>query len=252
MRKNIVYVGIALLVIAVALLFVSGSVINVHGLLTEQNLTISSLSFSTIPISISNNSIPLVIGRFSSDVNFYFFNSTGFSDWNRLMNRSNSPIGYATALSLKGYGLLFAYLNTTSVVLPYQTGVGNVTPAYFVNSSKGFSGGTYYAVIDNSKGSVSSANAVNATLLYNSQGSSSSAISHLVLEEAAFGISFFIFLVAGVIVLIYGFIKKPKTDGMAAMQTSAKTSGGKKEDMDEKEIDALYKRIKKKGKRSSN
>lgn len=251
MRKKIIYIGIVLLAVAVATLLLSGSIANVHGLLTEQNVTVSSLSFSAVPIVLANNSIPLVIGRFSSKVNFYFFNGTGFSDWTKLMNKSNAPLGYASALSLKGYGLLFAYLNTTSVILPYQPGVGNFTPAYFVNSSKGFPGGTYYAVIDNSKGSLSSASQVNATLLYNAQGSNGTAITKFIYEEAVFGITFFILLIAGIIIIIYGFIKKPK-EGMDAMQTSAKPSGSVKSDIDEKEIDELYKRIKKKGKKSSN
>jgi putative Mn2+ efflux pump MntP len=105
-------------------------------------------------------------------------------------------------------------------------------------------GGTYYAVIDNGAGSESSSSQVNATLLYNSGNTSGKALSNFFLKEAALGITFFILLIAGGIVIIFGFVKKDKSKD-AEMQTSA-TTQPKQKDMTDQQIDELYKKIKKK------
>ena len=239
MRKKIVYIGIVLLVAAVAVLLLSGSVANIRGLLTEQNVTVAGSMFSSVPITIQNGSIVLLIGSFRSPINFYVFNSTGFSRWSSPLANSTET-GYQRALGLRGDGLFFAYNNITSVVVPYQTGAGNVTPSYYVNTSKGMPGGTYYAVMDNGAGSRSASINVNATLLYNAGSASSKKLYNFVFEEAVMGILFFVLLVAGAIVLIFGFVKKDKNKD-AGMQTPA-TAQPKQKDMTDQQIDELYKK----------
>ncbi len=256
MRKKFVYIGAILVIVALIILVLSGSLVSLNGVLTQANYTVSSGTFSYLSLQLQNRSAILLVGRFSAPVNFYLFNATAFSKWSAAADSANALPGYQSAQNLEGAGLFFDYRNVTSVIVPYQKGAYNVTPLYSLNVSKGFPGGTYYAVIDNTPGSPSSGSAINATILYATQGSgsSNSAISKFVYEEAAIGLAFFILLIAGIIMLIIGFIKKDK--GAVMQQTPAgpvptQRKAGKNE-MSDEQIDELYKKIKKKSKGSDN
>lgn len=257
MMKKFVYIGVILVVVALIILVLSGSLISLKGVLTQANYTVSSGMFSYLSLTLANQSAILLAGSFSGPLNFYLFNSSAFSKWSAAVDSANALPGYQVAQSLKGAGLFFEYRNVTSIIVPYQQGVYNVTPLYSLNVSKGFPAGTYYAVMDNTPGSPSAGHAVNATLLYATQGSTSSnsAVSKFVDEEAALGLAFLILLIAGIIVIIIGFIKKPKMM-VQQQQTTAGTVPSQqktgKNEMSDEQIDKLYKKIKKKSEGSES
>ena len=178
-----------------------------------------------------------------SPVDFYLFNYSGFSKWASIAYAGNAPSGYSAALSLEGAGLLYGYKNARSATVPYTSSIDNVSPFYQTNATLlNSANGAYYAVVDNTNGSASSATQVKATILYQSkpssltQGQTASALGVL-----AAGAGFFILLIAGIILIIYGLVKKqPQTAGTQAPQ--------QKSDMSEEQVDQLYKNIKKKSK----
>lgn len=253
MRKTYLYIGIALVAAAFVTLLVSGSAINIKSVLSQANYTVDGGTFSYLSLPLANQSAMLLVGRFSAPVDFYLFNGSAFSSWSAAENSANSLPGYQEAQSLEGSGLFFYYHNVTSVIVPYQPGTYNVSPVYSLNVSKGFPGGTYYAVIDNNVGlKPAPAQSINATLLYATQspGSAGSSLSKFVLEEAAIGLVFFMLLIAGIIMVIIGFIKKPKglqQQGTPQMNGAQPLPKGK---ISDEQLDDLYKKIKKKSKQS--
>ncbi len=250
MKKKFLYIGLALIVAAFAVLLIAGSVLTsaVSGLFNQKNVSIGSMSFSSVPITITSNS--LLFGGVGSDrpINFYLFNSSGFGRWSSDMGSSNTPTGYRFAISLEGNGLIYGYHDTVSGTFPYSSGIGNRTPFYQTNITHAMPG-TYYAVVDNTNGSASSNTSIKATVVYPSGASyTSNAGSAIGIIAAGFG--FFIMLIAGIAFIAYGFWKKTPvvtTEGQPSMQ---KTQQSKKEatDMTSEQVDQLYKSIKKKSK----
>ncbi len=241
-RKKFIYVGIVLIIVAFALLIVASSMLSstIGSLFTEKNLTVGSAAFSYLQVPLSNQSAIVAMAS-HAPVNFYIFNYTGFSMWSSTVYSGNAPSGYSTALSLEGAGLLYGYKNAVSATVPYTSSIDNVTPFYQTNVTPlSAANSTYYAVVDNTNGSASSAERINATILYQSkpssltQGQTASALGVL-----AAGVGFFILLIAGIVLIIYGLVKKqPQVPGMPAPQ--------QKGNMSEEQIDQLYKDIKKK------
>ncbi len=247
MKKKFVYIGLVLIVAAFGLLLLAGSLLTsvASGLLAEHNVTVSSMSFSYLQVILVNQTA--IFGVVSSKpVNFYVFNSTGFAVWSTEVNSGNAISGYATAVALEGKGLLFGYHNALIGTIPYSQVLGNATPFYNINASR-MPAGTYYAVVDNTNGSASDSITFNSTILYPSQTSAAGYASRSASAIAvlASGAGFFVLLIAGIALILYGFFKKTPAQ-VAGMQTQAAGQAKPKGDMSDEQIDQLYKNIKKK------
>lgn len=247
MKKKLIYIGLALLVISFVLLISAGSLITstASSLLAEKNVTAGASSFTYVQAALNNQTA--VFGMVTATpVNFYLFNSSGYLAWTSDVYSSNSPSGYKAALSLEGAGLLYGYSNTKSATVPYAAAIDNGTPFYQSNTLAGLVTGTYYLVVDNTNGSASAASAVKATIVYPSPTAlqSSSSATASTIEIIASGAGFFILLIAGIVLVVYGFIKKnPMLPGVQPIQPKQKG------DMTDEQIDQLYKNIKKKSQR---
>ncbi len=249
MKKKFIYIGVILLVVAFAMLLLAGSLLNstVNNLFTQKNVTVGPSAFTYEQVQLTRQ--PAIIAMISdAPVNFYVFNSTGFLKWSSSMYSTNAPSGYRSALPLEGAGLVYGYLGTKSATIPYSASIDNTTPFYETNStSLDNVTGTYYAVVDNTNGSASSASGVKASVLYESTSSSlagSQAASAVGVLAA--GASFFVLLIAGIALVIYGIVKKQP---IAPGEPASARQAVQKSNMTEEQIDQLYKNIKKKSQR---
>ncbi|HUC39081.1 MAG TPA: hypothetical protein VL944_03040 [Candidatus Acidoferrum sp.] len=254
MLKKFVYIGLALIAVSVVLFFAAHGLLTsvAQGLLAEQNTTVANRSFSYIALPLSNESV-FVAAAASSPINFYLFNTTGFSDWTAALGTNASMNGYDDAIALEGGGLLYGYHNVVEATIPpthgglaeNATGTAVANQSFYGSASisQGLSG-TYYAVIDNTNGSASSSTQVMATFLYlsptaNFAGKEAAALGLIVMTTA-----FIVLLIIGLALIVYGFMKKPKTDASGTPLPTMKDVGG----MTDKQIDMLYKSVGKKSK----
>ncbi len=256
MRKKFIYIGLILIVVAFVLLFAAASVLSstAKSFLTEQNITVSSMSFDKVQLLMANQS--MIVAMISTKpVNLYLFNSSGFAAWTTVLSSSNTPSGYLSALSLEGSGLLFGYSDARTATIPYESTLGNETPFYTNNAVTGLLSGTYYIVVDNTNGSSSYLESFNASLLYPSQTQPN---EHSKEDLAAgglvvLGISFFALLIAGIILIAYGIIKKPPEEAATPQQGSKVPLQPKEKGaMSDEQIDKLYKKLEKKSKKKTS
>ena len=246
MKKKLVYIGIILIAAAFVAVALSGKVLNVSKLVTEKNLSVASGGFAYEQLTIANGSIVFLVAKIQGPANFYVFNDTGFSTWTGEVDTGNSPNGYLRAAALDGAGAFFTFRNVSEVLIPSTTNLYNSTPTYEYNRTGIVPAGTYYAVVDNTNGSRSSASRVNATVFQLPQtGAKGGGLSSFIYGEEIFGLTFFILLVAGIVLLIYGLIKKDSSlSGVDRAKEERKKIG-----LSDEQVDELYKNIKgKKGK----
>ena len=248
MKKTFVYLGIILMIASFAVVALSGSIVNPGKLITQKNLTVTSAGFSYVQFTIPNSLIVFLVARMSKPANFYVLNGSGFAQWSSEVAAGNSPNGYNLATALDGAGTFFAYRNASEVLIPSTAKLYNSTPTYSYNSIGLVPAGTYYAVVDNTNGSRSSSSQINATVVYLPESSAGSGgLTSLVYDEAIIGLSFFILLIAGIIILIYGLLKKDS--GLKSVMLGAEK---KKGEVSDDQIDELYRNIRKKRKKGDS
>jgi hypothetical protein len=273
MERRIFYIGVGLLIAAVAVLiingyFASGLASGLQNILIMKNLTINSYNFSSIAISSTNSSYLFIIAAANKPVNMYLFNGSGFFNWqhyalppiipcpiNATTNTATcthipKPSGLSRAIALEGKGAFVIFKNATNVTIP-QSISSTTTPLYASNSTL-YPPGTYYLVIDNTNGSASSSTQLQAKVVYlppiNNSSITSGPLSSFgsqLTQEIGLGIVFFILLIAGIAVLIYGFLRKPKDSGMPPPLPSKPRLKG---EADREQVDQLYKDIEKREK----
>ncbi len=255
MEKKIVYIGLGLIVLSIIVLLLSSGTTSslsqsLQSSFLTQNITVQAHNFASIQLNATNSSYIFVIGVMNNPANFYLFNSSAYSKWTSYIQTANSPSGLTKAISLEGNGVSIIYRNQTNVSIPSGTGFVQTTPFYAISNQSMFRKGTYYAVIDNTNGSASEANPVKASFVYlppiTNQSLASgpfSSFSKQLNQEILYGLAFFILIAAGIIVLIYGLIKKPKTPGGG--QPSQQKVNPK---ADQQYVDNLYKNVDKNSK----
>lgn len=259
MQKKIVYIGVALLILALIVFLESSSLTNTALQNTTQNITqslqrssvtqnvvVQSDSFYVLPLPITNTTaFFLAVGNFSSRVNAYLFNGAGFGAWNSIVSGNTMAIGLNSAIDLEGRGALIIYRNVTFASVPPYIQEANVTPIYMSNASIA-NVSTYYFVIDNTNGSASSSKQVDVTTKFGSF--QSSALSSLSGLQTAFdlGLVFFVLLVAGLLALVLGILRKPKGD--AEMPPVGMKL--KKDEVNPAYVNRLYRNLRRRGKRA--
>lgn len=255
MIKKIVYIGLILLATALIVFMVSGGISseisqNLQGLAQSQNLTIPQNSFSYVAMPLSNSStFYLAVANFSKPINVYLLNNSAFASWKSAVS-GNTPVNsLGVAVSLEGKGAFYIYNSVTIATIPAYLGNANITPLYSASINKTYAAGNYYFVMDNTNDS-SSALQVQSRVAYLPPVTNSSLktgafanIGNEFQQEVYLGVFFFIFLVLGVIILVWGVMKKPKNEGeQAAPGWKPQTKG----ELNPKYVNQLYKNVRRK------
>lgn len=252
MDKKILYIGIAVLVAAILVLMLNVSnTSNIangfSNVLVVKNLSVGSGNFSTVQLNTTNSSYLFIIAEANKPSDMYLLNASGFAAWK--LGISENLTGVSTAKSLEGNGVLVVYANAINATIP-----GGLTqssaPLYTYNESGFFPAGQYYFVVDNTNGSASYGSSVYAKIIYvppitNSsvQSGQFATIGSQVEQEIVYGTVFFVLIIAGAVLVLYGFFKKPKG-------TESGTPGPQKlaANADKEYVDKLYKNIEKRKK----
>ena len=236
MRKKIFYIGISVFAIALILFFVSGSLYS-HALskvLITSNLTISSGGFSNATVETGNTSLVALYAISSGKANIYLFNASTFHLWSSHMNGNSSFSGLAYARSISTSGTSVINSNTTTSQIIITT--NQSTPA--ANSSiiglNQFNGSAYL-VIDNTKGSYSYNTTLNGVVSYFKLTAANYSIyNNIAITELAI----ILLGVAGLIITVYGALKKPP---ITESEADAEASAG--EPVSKEYINSLYKNV---------
>lgn len=228
MRKKIVYIGLLLMALSVALFVsVSSSSLNVpHGQQLVENMTIPVLGYKAMPITANGTSAIEFYTASSSASNVFLFNQSAFTAWNSSMP-SQPYNGLKLAESLEGMGAMVIYSGTPAALVPPTL---SYPPAYISNALNESTGvvpaGAYYAVIENMNGTLVNANPINATFVYLPAVTSKLA-SQSFIRFSAEGIAAILLFVAGIVLAVYGAMRPSPAQAAKGVPTQA-------------EVDALY------------
>ncbi|MCL4373385.1 MAG: hypothetical protein M1360_00485 [Candidatus Marsarchaeota archaeon] len=234
MRKKVVYAGLILLVLSIALLYVSNAEAQnaIKGYGSTSNVTVKNDSFSVIPINRAStaNAITAIFVYANNALNEYVFNASTFSQWKSAMlgNSSASGIHYAKLFDKGNTSIIYSNNAIVSLILPQ-----NVSSRYS------------YLVIDNTPGSNSSSIDVPARIMVLATPESA------LIPFAGGDIAGVIILLSGIIVIIYGLLRKPKVYA----QPEGGAGGAANASSESAYIDSLYKSIesnKRKSKKNKN
>ncbi len=255
MWKKVVLIGLVLILVSFAVALAGSSFIPNNPIISPNslkatNVTVGPGSFSYVQLSDTNQSFFYILASMSSNTNFYVFNQSGFSAWQNDIRTSNATSGLAYAISLEKSGAFLIYKNTSSVFMIPGVGVEqSPLVLYTYNGSAPYPTGSYYFVVDNTNQSPSYSQQVKASFIYTppiSVSATQGAINELLYVGGASSI----FFIAGIIVGLYGLIKKapekPLKDISASSGDTVKTAGS----VDPKYVDQLYKGIDKKRKKA--
>ncbi len=245
MIKNLFYAGIALLIISIAIFLYVGSqqaniISQVAGKVTLYNFTVPADNYSHVQITLQNSAYLIALLKLSGKANVYLFNGSGYAAWHGDMAGTAPATGLSYAKSLEGSGTILIFNNVTIASTP-ETG----TPALYnsINQTAFLPPGPYYFVVDNTNGSLSSGStvAVNASYPQPLTNNVLSVISSKEGNLVYLGIAFFLTFVGGIILLIYGYTRKPEGEELPASYPGKSLKG--KDDISKEYIDQLYKGI---------
>ncbi len=228
MKKKLVLIGLALLIVAVVLFILSGYLLTkgFAGNISFTNLTVSAHNFSYAPVTYNRStSAVAVYAVISSPTNLYLLNGSMFVRWYGYMSANKSAVsGYEYAQRIDSNSV-YLFKNTSFELIPL-----NLKVAPIANNSSG----RLYVVVDNTKGSKSYDTHANATISYVPLNTST------VLLSAGLGYGVLILGIAGIIIIIWGLLKK---DG----ETKKGNKTGKNEVSEDQKayLDQLYKGVKK-------
>ncbi len=222
--KKFVYYGLLFIIIAIVLALVAGYLLNskVGGSVSSTNVTANAGSFAYVQIPGGNYTALALYMVLANNTNMYVMNSSTFSEWSGYLgaNSSASGLSRARALGLSGN---YTFVDKRSVYTQLFTGNG---------SSSSMNGA--YVVIDNTPGSNSSKIAVSGIVTY-----IPIKLSSLLVYEAPVILAI-ILAIAGLIVIIYGLIKKGAQNLGNALQPN---DGKTKEQHDKEYLEQIYKGV---------
>lgn len=146
MRRSVLFVGIALLIIGivVVILAVPTTLPNTFGSqINQMQLHVGSNATNYVSVYLNNTGLIGVTFNATSPVDFYLVTGVVFNQVSTSKNIS------AVAKSLYGNGVYEAYINATAGVFPPLTTASLLPPAYAANTTR-LPAGTYYALFYNS------------------------------------------------------------------------------------------------------
>ena len=226
MMKKFIYYGIALIVVAIVIAMVSGYLLNskVGGSISSANVTVNAGSFAYVGIPSGNYTALAVYAIMANSTNIYVMNGSTFSKWSNYLSLNKSASGLSRARAL-GVNSSYIFENKRSIYTQIfaQQGSG-------ANSSLN----GMHVVIDNTPGSNSSAISFEGIVTYIPLQ-----LSSLVIYEVPMMLALVIGI-AGLIVAIYGLIKKGEQSLANAMQPN---DGMTKEQRDKEYLEQIYKGV---------
>jgi hypothetical protein len=240
-RKKIFYIGISVFAIALILFFVSVSLYS-HALSRVpiiSNLTISRGGFSFAQVETGNTSLVALYAISSGKANIYLFNASTFHLWSSHMNSNSSFSGlaYARSISTSGTSVINNNTNTSQIIITTNQSTSDANSS--VIGLNQFNG-TAYLVIDNTKGSYSYNTTLNVSY-FKLTAANYSMYNNIAITELAI----ILLGVAGLIITVYGALKKPQTT-----ESEAGTGASAGEPVSKEYINSLYKNVDKgKGKK---
>lgn len=227
MKKKLVLIGVGLLVVAVVLFVLSGYLLTkgFSGNINFSNVTVGAHNFSYTSIRYNKSSSAVAIyALLGSPANLYVFNSSTFTRW----------YGYMSVNKLSANGYQYAQTIDANSIYLFSNATIQVIPLNFKNYPITVNGSSsLYVVIDNTAGSKSAATPVNASVSYIPLNTST------VVTSAALGYGVLISGLAGIILIIWGLVKKDEQDKIKGPDKKAVSSDQKKY------LDKLYKGVKK-------
>jgi hypothetical protein len=247
--KKILYIGLAMLAIAMLVLILNlSNTANItsgfSNVLVAQNITVPSDGFAPLVLNASNMSYFFIIAALNKPANIYLLNASGYSAWKT--RASSNRTGLAEAILLEGRGAFAVYANAVNVTIPPSVGLSS-TPLYILNKSGFYPAGKYYFIVDNTNGSASAGSPIQEKVVYlpplTNSSMATGAFSSLgsqIAQEVIYGVIFFVLLVAGIVMLLYGYFKKPKN-----AQPDHPVSAKLPTNADQAYVDRLYKNIEK-------
>ena len=261
MRKKIVIVGVILILFgilaaAIATTTFNGSIKSFASqVLKNATARAAPGSFAYVPISLPNASQIYVLAELNKSANFYLMNGSAFSSWSAAMGNTINVTGVSAAAALEGNGTIFIARNSTFIDTASPVAPNSTEDIMYSSPNVTEPAGMYYVVADNTNGSASSGNgSVLARIVYYAPGTVS---SNTIAEYSGSGntvlgsgIAFLVLVVAGLVFVIYGIVKKPKPGAVPEQFQDRKTGGhapgGEKPD---NYISSLYDKIEGKGKK---
>ena len=252
MRKKFIYIGLLLLAIAVVAFFVfviaSPFSSAISKIVTTYNVSVSSDGFYYVPVSVSNSIRSIIYVALNGSTNVYLFNASTFHTWSSKIQSNSTASGLAEARLLgTGIGSLIEHdVNVSQILLTDNLSTSNIT-----ETTTGFSGfnGTAYVVIDNTRGSRSNSTAVKGAVLYFGLTPSNLGLYQGVgFEVLGAGIFEIALIIAGLVLIIYGALKKDPNIETGAMGAAGKANDAAKGGPSKEYIDSLYKGVDKKKK----
>lgn len=243
MQKKIIIIGIVVFIASLLIGLISSASLSPP--FSVVNMSIGSGMFnSSITFNITNSSsFFMLIAKFSQPINVYLFNRSAFDNWSSRVissNYSNKSLYYAK--SLENRGALAIYTNVSNFTLPQQNGISNGNRVYAANNSSNKTG-SYIFVFDNVNGNTVNANATSGEVYYLlpiqlNDIQSNPKFSAYLNNISYIGAAMLAGIIAGVGIIIYGILKKPKV--------KTETSNDVAESEEIKNRNELYKSIGKK------
>ena len=235
MIKKFAIIGIVLIILAFVVGAIGASLTNPLSVFTQKNITVTAGNYSYLTMAVPAHAEFILEARAVSPVNFYVFNSSAFAKWSSLAPNLSS--GISSAASLESEGALVIDPNVTYIRFPSSS---NSTTSYVAPASDflNFSH-DYYFVFQNPSVLLDNVTALYLPPVTNTTLRTDSKLRNLVYEYGTISVAVILMLAAGVIVLIYGIIKKPKA---FIDPESGKRKG---DEPDKAYIDTLYKNVEK-------
>ncbi len=268
MRKKLIIIGIIVLIIGIAVSEIVTNVVSPP--ISSENLTITANGYNYMQFNFSNSLALFVFyAQFKDPLDVYIMNSTAFSAWESSLNKTIPPNGFVSAISLEGNGVAGIYKNMSTYMLSYPVNYTNNT-VYIdknlttSNSTSGNlsiedSNATYFIVFNNMNGNVSNTSPNEAYIKYippltlSNIQSDHKVVNYIYISGSSL-MAALVLVIAGIIVIVIGIIKKPKALPFEVPEVSGKASAHMgKLDRKVRERDELYKSITdKKPKKKSN
>ena len=234
MIKKFAIIGIVLVILAFVVGAIGASLTNPLSVFVQKNITVTAGNYSYLTMAVPAHAEFILEARAVSPVNFYVFNSSAFAKWSMAANLSS---GISSAASLESEGALVIDPNVTYIRFPSSS---NSTTSYVAPASDflNFSH-DYYFVFQNPSVLLDNVTAIYLPPVTNTTLRTDSKLRNLVYEYGTISVAVILMLAAGVIMLIYGIIKKPKA---FIDPESGKRKG---DEPDKAYIDTLYKNVEK-------
>lgn len=226
MRKKIVYIGLALIAIAIASFFISGSLLGstIRNAILAENLTVQAGGYTSLPLVLGNQSVLVVQAALNKPAYIYIFTNATFTKW---VSGSKATKNFS--------GIAYAKL-----IAPNNSFVGNPVAVAELVYPKNLSmlssaaNRSIDVVVDNTNGSPSSNSVISGQLEWVQVGAGAVGPYQII------NVINVLLFISGIIIAIYGAIKK-SPEAAATIGNTSKDATPNKANQDY--VNELYKNV---------